>query len=33
MTIAITTNVGDWIAAAILAAVMAVGVIRGALGR
>lgn len=33
MTIAITTNPGDWLAAGILAAAMVVGLLRGALGR
>lgn len=33
MTIAITSNPGDWIAAGILAAAMVIGVLRGALGR
>lgn len=33
MSIAITTNVGDWLAAGMLAVAMVVGVIRGATGR
>lgn len=33
MTLAITTNVGDWIAAGMLLAAMAVGALLGATGR